>query len=76
MAFLSRESIIWWVISTYRRRRREYPVLFQKQEFRHLNIIEFRKQRGADAFLRSLGDGRETGEEIETESAAGNKGLS
>ena len=76
MAFLSKESIIWWVISTYRRRRREYPVLFQKQEFRHLNIIEFRKQREADAFLRSIGDGRDTGEGTETERAAGNKGLS
>ena len=73
MAFLSRESIVWWVISTYRRRRREFPVLFQKQEFRHLNIIEFRKQRQADAFLRSLRNGRDTGEGTETESGAGNQ---
>ena len=76
MAFLSRDSIIWWVITTYSRRLREYPVLFQDQDFRHLNIIEFRKQRGADAFLRSLRAGRYTGEGTETESAAGNKSKS
>ena len=72
MAFLSRESIIWWVITTYRRRR-EYPVLFKNQEFRHLDIIEFRKQREADAFLSSLQGGRSTGEGPEMESAAGHK---
>jgi len=73
MAFLSRDSIIWWVITTYHRRRREYPVLFQNQEFRHLNIIELRKQREADAFLSSLQGGRSKGEEPEMESGAGNK---
>ena len=73
MAFLSRESIIWWVITTYHRRRREYPVLFQNQQFRHLDIIEFRKQRETDAFLSSLrGDGS-TCKWPETESAAGSK---
>ena len=72
MAFLSRESIIWWVITTYRRRRREYPVLFQNQEFQHLYIIEFRKQREADSFLSSIRSGLFRGEGPETESAAGN----
>ena len=72
-AFLSRESIIWWVITTYYRRRREYPVLFQNQEFRHLNIIELRKQREADAFLSSLLGGRSTREGSKSESAAGNE---
>ena len=72
-AFLSRESIIWWVISTYHRRRREYPLLFQKQEFRHLNLIEFRKQREADAFLSCLQRGLLAGEGPEMESAAGNE---
>jgi len=42
-AFLSRESIIWWVITTYHRLRREYPVSFKSQQFPHLNIIEFRE---------------------------------
>jgi len=73
MAFLSRESIIWWAITTYHRRRREYPVLFQDQEFRHLNIIELRKQHEADAFLSSLQGSRSTGEETERESGAGSK---
>ena len=73
MAFLSRESIIWWVISTYHRRQREFPVLFQNPEFRHLDIIEFRKQRQADAFLGSLQGGGATVEGPATKSGAGDK---
>ena len=73
MAFLSRESIIWWAITTYHRRRREYPELFMNQEFQHLKIIEFRKQREADAFLSSLSGSRSLGKGPETASAAGNK---
>ena len=73
MAFLSRESIILWVISTYNRHRREFPALFQSQEFRHLNVIEFRKRREADAFLRSLQSGRSTGTGPVIEGPTGNK---
>ena len=33
MAFLSRESILWWVITTFHRRRKRYRQLF---DMRHL----------------------------------------
>ncbi|GIK37908.1 MAG: hypothetical protein BroJett011_17410 [Chloroflexota bacterium] len=39
-AFLSRESILWWVITTYHRRRREYPALFTQPAYAHLQVIE------------------------------------
>lgn len=73
-AFLSRDSIIWWVITTYHRRRRDFPVSFQRPEFGHLNIIEFRKPREADAFLSSLDGGRSTLDGPEMENAPGNDG--
>lgn len=42
LAFLSRESILWWVITTYHRRRREYPALFTQPAYAHLKVIELR----------------------------------
>ncbi len=55
-AFLSTDSILWWVIKTYRRRRREYPQLFQQKEFTHLGIpektvIELNTLSETEAFL-------------------------
>lgn len=72
-AFLSRESIIWWVITTFHRRRRAFPAQFQKPEFRHLNVIEFRKQRDADAFVNSLNDARSTPDESAMQRGPGNE---
>jgi adenylate kinase family enzyme len=53
-AFLSRDSIILWTLSTYRRRRREYPILFSKPEHAHLSIVQLRSPRAARLWLASL----------------------
>ena len=53
-AFLTRDSILWWVATTYRRRRREYPLLFRKPAHRHLQIIELASPREAEHFLKSF----------------------
>ena len=53
-AFLSRDSIPWWVITTFRRRRREFPALFARAESSHLRVIEFKSQRDAEDFIRGL----------------------
>ena len=50
-AFLSTDSILWWVIKTYRRRRREYPELFQREEFIHLAVIELHTPAETEAFV-------------------------
>ena len=55
LAFLSRDSILWWMITTYRRRRREYPLLFAAPEHRHLDVITLTSPRAADAFLNQVG---------------------
>lgn len=52
--FLSRDSIIWWTISTYHRRKRNYEKLSQGEEFPHLKWIEFGHPRKANEFLDSL----------------------
>jgi hypothetical protein len=50
-SFLSRESIIWWALRTYRRRRREYPMLFSQPQHAHLEIVRLRSPRAARKWL-------------------------
>ena len=49
-----RKSILWWVISTYARRRREYRALFARPEYARVRIVEFTQPAEADAFMRAL----------------------
>ena len=51
-AFLSRESILLWVLQTYSRRRREFQLL--KQDAQTLKWFEFQRQSEAEAFMRSI----------------------
>jgi adenylate kinase family enzyme len=51
-----RESILWWVIRTYRRRRREYPQLFLEEEHMHLQVIALNRPREAQFILDLLKD--------------------
>jgi adenylate kinase family enzyme len=48
---LTRDSMIWWVLKTHKRRRREYPVLFQQPKYAHLQVIQLRSPRETDAWL-------------------------
>ncbi len=56
-ALFNPEAIVWWVLRTYRRRRREYPQLFQLPQNKHLEIIELKDQIEADRFIASIQDG-------------------
>ncbi len=56
-ALFDTESIVWWVLRTYRRRRREYPQLFQLPQNKHLEIIELMHQIEADWFIAGIQDG-------------------
>lgn len=38
----SKDSMIVWMLKTYGKKRREYPVLFQQPEAEHLTIVELR----------------------------------
>ncbi len=53
-SFLSKDSILWWVLKTYHRRRREYPRLFQAPQYSHLEIIVFSSPAEAERFLQGI----------------------
>jgi len=54
IAFFSRDSIIWWVITSFRRRRREYEELFRTSGFPNVRLTELRHPRDAEALVRRL----------------------
>ena len=57
-ALFSRESILRWALQTYKRRRREYPVLLGKPENAHLATIRLRSPRETRQWLTSLTSSR------------------
>lgn len=50
-AMFSKESIVAWSMSTFARRRREYPQLFSQAENAHLHVVELRRPKQVKAFL-------------------------
>jgi adenylate kinase family enzyme len=54
---LTADGIPWWVIRTYRRRRRDCAALRRREEFAHLDWVEFRRPGEAEAFLGGIEDG-------------------
>lgn len=50
-SFLSKESILWWILKSYQRRRQEYPRLFKEPQYRHLQIIVLASPAEAERFL-------------------------
>jgi adenylate kinase family enzyme len=52
-ALFSRESIIWWALTTYRRRKREYPALFSRPEYAHLRVVRLCSPRAAREWLEA-----------------------
>lgn len=55
-SFFARDSILLWVLTTFRRRRRDYAKLRDSSAYPHLRWIRFRTPGDADRFLRTLGD--------------------
>ncbi len=53
-AFFSRDSIIYWVLTTYKRRRVEYPILFAQPENAHLTLIRHRTPGETRAWVKEL----------------------
>jgi adenylate kinase family enzyme len=54
MAFFSRDSILVWVATTYRSRRRRYQTLQKSDAYPHLQWFEFKTLLQSDQFLKSL----------------------
>lgn len=53
-SFFSKESILWWIISTFRRRRQEFEALRFTGHFDHLHWLEAQHPRAAAEILRAL----------------------
>lgn len=54
VAFLSRDSLFFWVLKTYWRRRRTYPVEFQKREHGHIAVVHLRSPKDAREWLAGI----------------------
>ena len=54
MALFSSESILWWVLTTFYRRRRHYRYLFDTKPSSHLVYVEFRSPTEVETCLASL----------------------
>lgn len=53
-AMFGKESIVLWSMSTFARRRREYPQLFKEAAYDHLNVVELRRPKQAVAILNEI----------------------
>jgi adenylate kinase family enzyme len=49
--FLSGDNLFWWALKTYRRRRRELPLILARPEHAHLVVHRFRGASDAAAWL-------------------------
>lgn len=54
MSFMSRDSIILWVIRTHHRRRRAYPALLADPAWSHLHVIVLTSPAETERFLHSV----------------------
>jgi adenylate kinase family enzyme len=54
VSFLSRDSIILWALTSYRRRRRDYPVLLKQPEYSHLHVVRLGSARQALRWLEEV----------------------
>jgi len=54
MTFMSRDSILLWVLTTYHERRRRYSKLLQKDKIGEKEIFIFRHPKQAEKFLRQV----------------------
>lgn len=52
--FFTRDSLYWWVLKTYSRRKREYPELFAQPDYAHLQVLHFCTPRQTQTWLDSL----------------------
>ena len=52
--FIGREALFWWLITQFRRKRRDYEARFAAPDAAHLRVLRFRKTAEAEAWLASI----------------------
>lgn len=53
-SFFSRDSIVWWVITSFRRRRRQYNELFQELPYPQLQSMTFEHPKDTEQWLGDI----------------------
>lgn len=53
MHLFQRDGLLWWILRTYHRRRRDYPILLAANP--HLHAVRLRSPTEADAWLSRVG---------------------
>ncbi len=56
-SFLSRDSILLWMLRTYWQNRRKYPALVQQPAYTHLTMVHLRSPSLTQAWLSQIGAG-------------------
>lgn len=52
--FVTRDSLFLWALTTYRRRRRDYPMLLTTAEYSHLSLVRLASPRQTEMWLAGL----------------------
>ena len=52
--FCTSDSLLLWVINSWRRHRRDYPKLLREERYQHLRVLRFRSPRETEAWLQGL----------------------
>jgi len=53
-SFFSKDSIIWWAITTYRNNRKKYSSIMSSPAYSHISFIRLSSQTGVASFLEGL----------------------
>jgi hypothetical protein len=53
--FTSRQSLLWWAVKTYWRRKRQYTELRSDPQYAHLTFVHLRSPREAEGWLEGIG---------------------
>jgi len=51
--FASRDSLFVWLLKTHSRLRREYPVLLEQPEYRHLQLVRLKNPQATEEWLNT-----------------------
>lgn len=53
-AFLTKDSIIWWMLTSYGRNRKTYLTAMDSPEYEHIRFVRLRSPREVDRFLAGM----------------------
>jgi adenylate kinase family enzyme len=53
-AFLTKDSIIWWMLTSYRRNRKKYLAAMDTPEYEHIRFVRLRSPQEVEWFLESI----------------------